>query len=73
MDTYTGNEVFQILIKKSEARDIVEDWADRNMEFDLRFRKAKTRGHVVVELKDVVYANNIRMWHPNCKIQIKKL
>ena len=51
MDTYTGNETFQILIKKSEARDIVEDWAERNMDCDLRLRKAKTRGHVVVELK----------------------
>lgn len=66
MDTYTGNEVFQILIKKSEARDIVEYCAERNMECDLRFRKAKTHGHVVVELKDVVYANNIRIWHPGC-------
>jgi hypothetical protein len=72
MDTYTGNEVFQILIKKSEARDIVEDWAERNMDCDLRLRKAKTHGHVVIELKDVVYANNIRIWHPGCQIEIKK-
>lgn len=72
MDTYTGNEIFQILIKKSEARDIVEDWAERNMECDLRFRRAKTRGHIVVELKDPVYANNIRIWHPDCQINIKK-
>lgn len=73
MDTYTGNEIFLILIKKSEARDIVEDWAERNMDCDLRLRKAKTRGYVVIELKDVVYANNIRIWHPGCQIKIKRL
>ena len=43
------NKLFQILLKGSEASAIVDDWVERNIECDLRFRKAKTKGHVVIE------------------------
>lgn len=71
MNDYKGTEIFQILIKGCEANGILESWIDKNLETDLRFRRAKTRGHVVIETKDVLFANYIRRWYPGCQINIK--
>ena len=67
------NKLFQILLKGSEASAIVDDWVERNIECDLRFRKAKTKGHVVIETRDVLFARNIQNWHPSCQVNIKDL
>lgn len=72
MEDYKGNETFQILVKGHEAKGVLETWVDRNLETDLRFRKAKTRGHVVIETKDVLFANHVRLWYPGCQINIKE-
>lgn len=71
MNDYKGTEIFQILIKGCEANGILEYWIDKNLKTDLRFRRAKTRGHVVIETKDVLFANYIRRWYPGCQINIK--
>ena len=62
-----------MLLPKDEAAEVARDWADRNIESDLRLRKAKTRGHIVIETKDVMFARNIQVWHPSCKVNIKDL
>ena len=72
MENYQGTETFQILVKNHEVRSIVDDWVERNIPTDLRVRRAKTRGHTVIETKDVMFANNVRMWYPGCQINIKK-
>lgn len=72
-ESYIGNELFQILLKGMDARCVVDDWVERNIQSDLRIRRAKTRGHVVVETRDVMFANNIRVWYPGCQINIKKM
>lgn len=65
--------MYQILLTGKEAQAVVEDWVERNVESDLRLRRAKTRGHVVVETQDVMFARNIQVWHPSCQINIKDL
>lgn len=71
LKTYTGREVFQILLKTIEARSVVDDWAERNIQSDLRLRRAKTRGCVVVETMDVMFAHHVLRWHPDAKVNIK--
>lgn len=67
------NKLFQMLLKGSEVSAIVDDWVERNIECDLRLRKAKTKGHVVIETKDVLFARNIQICHPSCQVNIKDL
>ena len=67
------NKLYQLLLPKDEAAEVARDWAERNIESDLRFRKAKTRGHIVIETRDVMFARNIQVWHPSCKVNIKDL
>lgn len=54
------NKRYQLLLKGSEAADVVEDWAERNIESDLRIRRAKTPGCAVIETSDVLFAAKIR-------------
>lgn len=68
---YTGRERFLLLVKNDEARSIVADWAERNIQSDLRLRRAKTRGHTVIETTDVVFANSIMQWYPGAQVVIK--
>ena len=67
------NKLYQLLLAKDEAAAVVEDWAERGVESDLRLRKAKTNGHIVIETRDVIFASCIRQWHPSCKVNIKDL
>lgn len=65
------NKLYQLLLPKDEAAEVARDWAERNIESDLWLRKAKTRGHIVIETRDVMFARNIQVWHPSCKVNIK--
>lgn len=67
------NKLYQLLLPKDEAAEVARDWAERNIESDLRLRKAKTRGYIVIETRDVMFARNIQVWHPSCKVNIKDL
>lgn len=67
------NKLYQLLLPKDEAAEVARDWAERNIESDLRLRRAKTRGHIVIETRDVMFARNIQVWHPSCKVNIKDL
>lgn len=67
------NKLYQLLLPKDEAAEVARDWAERNIESDLRLRKAKTRGHIMIETRDVMFARNIQVWHPSCKVNIKDL
>lgn len=71
-DNYTGNEIYQILLKGSEVTEVVEEWMERNIEADIRLRRAKTKGCFVVEVQDVIFASSIVRWHPGCQVNIKK-
>ena len=67
------NKLYQLLLPKDEVVEVARDWAERNIESDLRLRKAKTRGHIVIETRDVMFARNIQVWHPSCKVNIKNI
>lgn len=67
------NKLYQLLLRHYEVAAVVEDWAARGIESDLRLRRAKTKGHIVIETNDVIYASHIRQWHPSCKVNIKDL
>lgn len=38
------NKLYQILLKGQEAEAVVDDWVERNIQSDLRLRRAKTKG-----------------------------
>lgn len=69
---YKGTETFQLLVKNSNARSVIEEWTERDVQSDLRVRRAKTKGHVVIETKDVMFASFIQRYYPNCKVNIKE-
>ena len=67
------NKLYQLLLKGEAAAVVVDDWLGRDMKCDLRLRRAKTPGHVVIETDDVWFAHRIVRWHPSCKVNIKDL
>lgn len=69
---YKGTETFQLLVKIHEASLIIDDWAERNMQSNIRVRRAKTNGHVVIETKDVLFAARIKRSYPNSQVNIKE-
>ena len=68
-ESYTGTEVFQILLDGRSSRAAL---LERNIQSDLKVRRAKTPGHVVIETGDVLFARNVLIWNPSCKVNIKK-
>ena len=71
MEEYKGTEMFQLLVSKHDAASIIDEWAEREMKTDIRIRRARTRGHVVVETRDVLFASFINRYYPYCKVNIK--
>lgn len=69
---YKGTETFQLLVNNHEVSLIIDDWAERNMQSDIRVRRAKTNGHVVIETKDVLFAARIKRSYPNSQVNIKE-
>ena len=67
------NKLYQILLPGREALGVMEDWLECNIETDIRLRRAKTKGHLVIETRDVMFSRNIQVWHPSCQINIKDL
>ena len=63
----------QFLKTDQKARAVADDWLGRFIQSDLRLRRARTKGHVVVETSDTLFANNIRIWHPSCQVNIKDI
>lgn len=66
-----NDKLYQILLTDQEARAVADDWLGRFIQSDLRLRRAKTRGHIVIETRDVMFARSIQVWHPSCKVNIK--
>lgn len=49
--------VWQLLLSRDQSNYVVEEWNVRRVESDLRLRRAKTLGMVVVETADTLLAN----------------
>jgi len=67
----TGNEIYQLLLERGSAVSAVEEWAEKSYPFDLRLRRAKTYGKVVIEVKDIVFASRLVKWY-GAKVNIKQ-
>lgn len=67
----TGKETYQLLVSRSTAVSVAEEWAERAYPFDLRLRRAKTHGMVVIEVKDVLFASRLVKWY-GAKVNIKQ-
>ena len=61
--------IIQLLIRNISARAVIDDWIEKSSEADLRIRKAKTPGHVVIETVDPIYARRIAEMY-GCKVNI---
>ena len=72
MSEYKGTETFRLLVKKHEASSIIDEWAEREIQSDVRVRRAKTRGHVVIETKDVIFSSFVQKNWPSCQVDIKE-
>lgn len=40
-ESYTGTEEFQILLDGNSSRAVLDDWLERNIQSDLKVRRAK--------------------------------
>ena len=72
MSEYKGTETFRLLVKKHEAHSIIDEWAEREIQSDVLVRRAKTRGHVVIETMDVIFASFVQKNWPSCQVDIKE-
>ena len=70
--TYPPGTVFQLLLKSQEATGVVSEWLEMNRQADLRIRRAKTQGHVVIETTEVIFASHVIQWWPNVKVHVKE-
>ena len=68
----TRGDVFRLLIKGNTAREIVDDWYEGNQKCDIRLRRAKTPGCVVIETTDTLFAHRILRHYPTCRVSIKE-
>lgn len=71
-NTYPAGTVFQLLMKSQEATSVVSEWMTMNRQEDLRIRRAKTPGHVVVETTGLLFASHIVQWWPDTKVNVKE-
>ena len=72
IDEYKEGDPTQLLIPGSHIGAVMEDWLDGNRECDIKGRRAKTKGCIVLETTDILYAAHIVQWFPNVKTNIKK-
>lgn len=65
-----AGSTIQMLVANISLEDIVNDWYETNQECDLRLRRAKTKGHTVIETKGVMFACRILRQHPGVRVNI---
>ena len=66
---YPSGTVFQMLLKGPEAGKVVGEWFSMNRTCDLRVRRAKTRGCVVIECSDLLFTSHVVQWWPNVNVK----
>lgn len=71
-DGYKEGDTVQLLIQGSHIGAVLDDWNESHRECDMRVRRAKTKGCVVLETTDILYASRIVQWFPGVKVNIKR-
>lgn len=69
---YPEGTVFQMLLKGCIASIVINEWWEASIQADVRVRRAKTPGHIVLETTDPVFTSHIvKLWR-DTKINIKE-
>lgn len=69
---YKPGTLFQLLMKGCDAAGVVDDWYYQAMKADLRIRRARTEGCIVIETTDILFASRTLSYHPTTKVNIKE-
>jgi len=72
IENYRTGDTVQLLVSGSHIGAVMEDWLKGLRTCDLRVRRAKTRGSVVIETTDLMYAAHIVQRYPDVKTNLKK-
>lgn len=72
IDEYKEGDTIQLLIAGTHIGAVMEDWLESHRACDIRVRRAKTKGCVVLETTDVIYAAHIVQWFPKVKTNISR-
>lgn len=70
---YRPGDTIYILLKKIQAESVMEEWLDGGWSCDLRIRRSqKTKGHVVLETKDLMFAVRCIRYHEYERVVYKR-
>lgn len=70
---YKDGDTIYILLTKSRAESVMGEWIENNWGCDLTVhRSRKTKGRVVLETTDTMFAARICQWHQYEKITYKR-
>lgn len=69
---YTGKETYHLMLSGSCVAEVVEEWMERGITSDMRLRRSKDGGHIVIETKDVIFARDIYRLFPSTKVHIQQ-
>lgn len=72
MSNQKNPKIYLMLLPNDRVADVLEDWLARNLACNLTLRRAKTKGHTVIETSDVIFAARIQQWHRYLKVHIIK-
>lgn len=73
MKDFWQSDTVYILLKKSQAESVMDEWLEGNWWCDLKVhRSTKTKGCVVLEMTDLIFAARIIQWHPYEKVTYKR-
>ena len=73
LDDYRQGDTIYILLKKNQAESVMDEWLEGNWQSDLTVhRSQKTKGCVVLETTDLMFAARIIQWKPYEKVTYKR-
>lgn len=71
-EEWKDGDVIQLLVGKASLGELMEDWLWRSDEADVRVRRAKTEGCVVIETRYPLYAAFVVKHYKGVEVNIKK-
>ena len=71
-ETYPKGTVFQLLLSGHAVASVINEWWEASIQADVRIRKAKTNGCLVLETDDAIFASHILKLWPGTKINVKE-
>ena len=69
---YPEGTVFQLLLNGRDASSVINEWWETRTEADVRVRRAKTKGCVVLETESTIFAAHIIKLWPGTKVNVKE-